>query len=490
MWRICRKTIFPRWHFNRQNPVDNKNQTPPCSKAVVLCPITQKKKSQNHKKKQHADKQDKRFWDDPNFHFDSCRSFLLETAGWVGTAAALCINVHLKHFKHIFDHDKPLSSCLLSRNVLAMPKHSISEENALLNASVPTPISLPEENIVKSDKVSSDVAIFESVRNLTDQYASAVQNSIGLSSLNKDNKKAFRCFQAAARLGSSQAFYNLGLCYELGKGTRVNLQRAAFCYRKAAMKGHGLASFNLAVYFMKGIGGLPVDSVTAKLLLAAAADQGVPEAQMYLGIELLEEGNLRGAFSIFDNLAKENFSDAQYYLGLCYENGWCVERNEKMAVKLYSKSAAQGNTKAIHKSKTYSKKLNGCNSNYGLTVALFQILRHQNNNISNHTVLQTNQDIEPSLIQPDDHGESRKNIHISASVPELASSDKILPQICVKTPAPSYLDLMIPLFAIKSDIYKPKASFSIGDDAISKDCSNSFLSSSLSSIPHVTQVKT
>ncbi len=43
------------------------------------------------------------------------------------------------------------------------------------------------------------------------------------------------------------------------------------------MKGHGLASFNLAVFFLKGLGGLPVDLKLAKELLAQAAEKGVPE---------------------------------------------------------------------------------------------------------------------------------------------------------------------------------------------------------------------
>lgn len=48
------------------------------------------------------------------------------------------------------------------------------------------------------------------------------------------------------------------------------------------MKGHGLASFNLAIFFLKGLGGLPVDSKTAKLLLVEAADKDVPEVSILM----------------------------------------------------------------------------------------------------------------------------------------------------------------------------------------------------------------
>lgn len=53
------------------------------------------------------------------------------------------------------------------------------------------------------------------------------------------------------------------------------------------MKGHGLASFNLAVFFHKGIGGLPVDPGIAKELLAEAAEKNVPEVFSFILIILI-----------------------------------------------------------------------------------------------------------------------------------------------------------------------------------------------------------
>lgn len=41
--------------------------------------------------------------------------------------------------------------------------------------------------------------------------------------------------------------------------------------------------------------------------------------------------------------------EAQYYLGLCYEDGLGVIKNEKQALELVKKSATQGNRKAIEK---------------------------------------------------------------------------------------------------------------------------------------------
>lgn len=47
--------------------------------------------------------------------------------------------------------------------------------------------------------------------------------------------------------------------------------------------------------------------------------------------------------------------DAQYYLGLCYENGLGVQKSEKVASELFKKSAQQGNKKATDKLKNIKK---------------------------------------------------------------------------------------------------------------------------------------
>lgn len=51
--------------------------------------------------------------------------------------------------------------------------------------------------------------------------------------------------------------------------------------------------------------------------------------------------------------------DAQYYVGLCYENGLGVERNKKVAAEFFNKAAKQGNKRAVEKLQNNIKQLDG-----------------------------------------------------------------------------------------------------------------------------------
>jgi TPR repeat protein len=50
----------------------------------------------------------------------------------------------------------------------------------------------------------------------------------------QDSKSAFVCYQQAAEAKLPQAFYRLGLCCELGKGTAYDLPRAYELYKEGA----------------------------------------------------------------------------------------------------------------------------------------------------------------------------------------------------------------------------------------------------------------
>ena len=66
-------------------------------------------------------------------------------------------------------------------------------------------------------------------------------------------------------------------------------------------------------------------------LYKIAADQGDVYAQYSLGLEFFEgkhlTRNYSNAIKYLKSAADQWHAEASYYMGLCYENGWGVEKN-------------------------------------------------------------------------------------------------------------------------------------------------------------------
>jgi TPR repeat protein len=62
-----------------------------------------------------------------------------------------------------------------------------------------------------------------------------------------DFERAFQCFLKAARLGHTGCQVSLGNCYAAGKGTKENMQAAAYWYKKAYKNGDRVGALNLGI---------------------------------------------------------------------------------------------------------------------------------------------------------------------------------------------------------------------------------------------------
>ncbi|CAL1266502.1 unnamed protein product [Larinioides sclopetarius] len=411
--------VFPRFHPNQTKYTTESSQNPVCPplKSHINASSSEKKRSseRNDWKKQRFNK---RYWNCADFRFHVSRSILLETASWISTATVVSFNLHRDKFYSLFNNERARLFCPFSRHVLAMPRAS-NQDKESSESILPL---VPEDEVKMSVEghVDSNPNVFQEIKNKSKEYAAAFYNSIGLSQLDKNNKKAFRSFLAAARLGSTQGLYNLGICYESGKGTRVNLTRAAFCFRKASMKGHGMASVCLARYFHEGLGGLPENHETARLLLEQAADQGIQEAIIFLGLQYLEDGNWFDAFDLFNDLASKSNVDATYYLGLCYENGWGVNEDQRTAMEHFSKNAKLGHSRSILSLiKYYEEGLGGCEIDLDFALTLSQMLADQGDDEGIKAVLRLKCKKEYEKTKSLHFSEAKKTgLHISSSVPE------------------------------------------------------------------------
>ncbi len=103
----------------------------------------------------------------------------------------------------------------------------------------------------------------------------------GIDSMPKDYHKAVEYFTKAAELGDFEAQYNLGVCYDYGRGVAQDRKKAADLYQKAVDKGHSIAQFNLASLYESG-DGVPQDFVKAAEYYKASAEQDNDCAQFKL----------------------------------------------------------------------------------------------------------------------------------------------------------------------------------------------------------------
>lgn len=106
----------------------------------------------------------------------------------------------------------------------------------------------------------------------------------GLAAYNKgDYPTALEKFKMLAEQGDTEAQYNLGVMYLLGRGVPQDTKQAMDLWTKAADQGNADAQFNMGGLYRQGKG-VPADDKQAVAYWAKAAEQGHPLAQLYVGI--------------------------------------------------------------------------------------------------------------------------------------------------------------------------------------------------------------
>jgi len=120
-------------------------------------------------------------------------------------------------------------------------------------------------------------------------------------------------YEAKAEQGDAEAQFNLGFCYDDGRGVTKDAKEAVKWYRKAAEQNYAPAQFNLGYCYANG--------------------QGVGKDK-------------QEAVKWFRMAAEQNYAPAQSNLGYCYDNGRGVEKDAEEATKWYRKAAEQGHPEA------------------------------------------------------------------------------------------------------------------------------------------------
>ncbi|CAC5414557.1 unnamed protein product [Mytilus coruscus] len=253
----------------------------------------------------------------------------LEALGW---GAAVVLGIHLSKCPiHQPEKHKPRKPpdgqkhCMLWQVALAIPD-KVRPHRITSHSIVDSDVSISSRPLIGNSDIKFDSQKQEEVKDAASKWIDA------------------------SHLGYTKAQFNIGLCYETGKGVKQNLRKAEKYYKLAAEDGHQQALYNLALLYLKGEGCIEKNVNLAIELLQKAAEYGLGQAQTYLGVYYTEEEtqDLEKAVSLFQAAADQNDPEAQYFLGVCYENGWGVEVNECKSAELYSQAASSGHDGALY----------------------------------------------------------------------------------------------------------------------------------------------
>lgn len=176
--------------------------------------------------------------------------------------------------------------------------------------------------------------------------------------------RAQELYKTAIELKNARAMNNLASMYlkdVVPNVSKSQLEKDAFdLYERSADLGYVKGLTNLGICYLKGIG-VPKDSVNAKKLFKEASIQKDPDAMFYIAYFKLKGATMNvndeEYFEAADQLryvvsVDKTNSDAYYYLGYLYENGFGVDQDYKTASFYYSKAVALSNdtnAKAMYK---------------------------------------------------------------------------------------------------------------------------------------------
>ena len=167
--------------------------------------------------------------------------------------------------------------------------------------------------------------------------------------MKRDLGKAFEYFKLAseAEEPSADAMYNLGNCYLYGRGVKRDLQQAFFWNKKAAETGDLWAMNQLALVDY----GVEIPDSERIMWLKKAAELDDDTALYNLALRYLNgydciEPDEKLAVKLFRKSAKLDNPSAYYALYKCCTDGRGVRKNRQLALKYLHKSAELGYSKA------------------------------------------------------------------------------------------------------------------------------------------------
>jgi len=198
------------------------------------------------------------------------------------------------------------------------------------------------------------IRLFSQNENPDELFKLGNQFFFGKNGNNKDYKKAFEYYQKASYLGHKKATFNLGICYEIGAGTKPNPVAAFKCYEDAANAGIKEAKYNLAISFANGVYDLngneiiKPDILEAEKILEDLVNNSFRQANIKLAELRISQGGKKAnsAFELIKNAYNEKDPLCLRLLADCYFLGYGTEKSPERAVFFLEKASSLGDAEA------------------------------------------------------------------------------------------------------------------------------------------------
>lgn len=266
-----------------------------------------------------------------------------------GVLAISSVIVGHKWFQKRISREEEEQQCTLRGiplEILHLISNPLQRSNVVLAVKPPKNTTMKTTPAVKNDNKEDSKAklenIFELYKDTTDECNGTLLNKLAISySRSNNHKQAFTLFKEASKLGNDCAMFNLGLSYENGVGTNKSYQKAGEWYKQAGESGHGKALFNLGSLCYKGLLESN-ESPNGFSFIQKAADIGIAEAQLFVGLWHAKDKHWKLAFKYFERGANQKDASCMYNLGICYDNGYGVSKDTRKALSLYGESSRKG----------------------------------------------------------------------------------------------------------------------------------------------------
>lgn len=171
-----------------------------------------------------------------------------------------------------------------------------------------------------------------------------------------DDKEAFRWYSLSAGQGYSWGLYNMGLCYEEGRGVKRNAREALRLYSLAAdlgnddarkaMKGSAMRNKMLANVAMR-VGYVVTIIAFVCFMVDNYYDAKAYEVYSRASDCYYKEKDYKKTVKLLKEASDMGCAPAENMLGVCYERGHGVEKNDTVAYGFYCISVANGSAQGL-----------------------------------------------------------------------------------------------------------------------------------------------